>query len=167
LVSKTKDFSKNLKSLQTDNEKKKEIIASLKRELRSLKQEALIVEERLTRDLKEKFSRDFEERLSKVKDESYCKGRLEGSDEMALENNKLREIIESLRTEVSTKGKRLIEIQFEMEELSRGKRRHQAEAEELSQKLAKEREGQRQLQTRLDTLLQEVSYLKNLSRQMQ
>lgn len=36
---------------------------------------------------------------------------------MTLENNKLREIIESLRNEVSQKGKKVVELQFQIEDL--------------------------------------------------
>jgi hypothetical protein len=69
------------------------------------------------RDVNEKFEINTEQRLAKVRDESYYKGRKDASEEMTIENKKLREIIDSLRAETSTKGKKLIETQYEVEEL--------------------------------------------------
>ena len=60
---------------------------------------------------------------------------------MATENRKLREMIDSLRTEVSAKSKRVIELQFEVEELAKYKKKSIMEVEELYGKLTKEREG--------------------------
>ena len=45
-----------------------------------------------------------------AREEAYYKGRKEVTDEMTTENKKLREIIDSLRQELSGKSKRLIEI---------------------------------------------------------
>jgi hypothetical protein len=50
---------------------------------------------------------------------------------MVLENNKLRDIIESLRADVSVKSKRVIELQFEIEELQKYKKKSVNEIEEL------------------------------------
>lgn len=63
----------------------------------------------MRREFFEKFERETEQRLTKVRDENYFKGRKDASEEMTMENKKLREIIESLRVEASTKGKKLIE----------------------------------------------------------
>ena len=83
---------------------------------------------------------------------------------MTIENKKLREVIDSLRLELSQKSKRLIEIQFENDELQKNKKKACLEVEEMYVKLQRERDGQRELQAKLDGLLNEVSYLKNLSR---
>ena len=58
-----------------------------------------------------------------------------------MENNKLRDIIENLRSDLSHKSKRNIELQFEIEELQKFKKKSQAETEELYQRMSKEREG--------------------------
>ena len=83
---------------------------------------------------------------------------------MSLENRKLREVIESLRQELSVKSKRLLELQFEQEELQKSRKRNQTEIEEYQARLAKERENQREMQLRLEQLISEVQFLKNLSR---
>ena len=67
---------------------------------------------------------------------------------------------------MTIKSKRVIELQFELEELQKFKKKSVNEVEELYQKLNKERDGQRELQGKLDGLLQEVSYLKNMSRHL-
>jgi len=69
---------------------------------------------------------------------------------MSLENRKLREVIESLRQELSVKSKRLIELQFEQEELHKSRKRYQTEIEEQQARLSKERENQREMQLRLE-----------------
>jgi len=69
---------------------------------------------------------------------------------MSLENRKLREVIESLRQELSTKSKRLIELQFEQEELQKSRKRQQSEIEEYQQRMTRERESQREMQQRLE-----------------
>ena len=75
------------------------------------------------------------------RDEAYFKGRKEAADEMVTENRKLREMIDGLRVEISTKSKRVIEMQFEVEELQKTKKKQMVEVEELYCKLNKEREG--------------------------
>ena len=84
---------------------------------------------------------------------------------MTVEITKLRGMIDGLRADLSTKSKRVIELQFEVEELSKAKKKMGLEVEDLGIKLNKEREGQRELQFKLEGLLEEVAYLKNLSRQ--
>ena len=51
----------------------------------------------MRREFKEAQEKEYEVRLAKIKDEAYYKGRKEGGDEMVLENQKLRGIIDSLR----------------------------------------------------------------------
>jgi len=84
---------------------------------------------------------------------------------MTVEITKLRGVIDGLRADLSIKSKRVIELQFEVEELSKAKKKMGLEVEDLGIKLNKEREGQRELQFKLEGLLEEVAYLKNLSRQ--
>lgn len=60
---------------------------------------------------------------------------------MTLENTKLRGLIDTLRQDLSAKSKRCIEMQFEVEELNKVKRKGAIETEELYVKLSKEREG--------------------------
>ncbi len=60
---------------------------------------------------------------------------------MTLENTKLRGLIDALRHDLSAKSKRCIEMQFEVEELNKAKRKGALETEELYVKLSKEREG--------------------------
>lgn len=70
------------------------------------------MEDTLRKEFTDKYEKDSIERSKKLKDEAYFKGRKEASDEMTLENLKLREIIDSLRVEVSSKSKKLVEYQF-------------------------------------------------------
>ena len=80
------------------------------------------------------------------KDEAYCRGRKEATDELVTENKKLRDLIDGLRVDINSKSKRCIELQFECEELQKYKKKSVIEIEELYSKLGKEREGQRELQ---------------------
>ena len=79
--------------------------------------------------------------MQSAKEEVYFKGRRDCSDEMTVEITKLRGVIDALRADLSGKGKRVIELQFEVEELAKAKRKASFEIEELSLKLSKEREG--------------------------
>lgn len=139
----------------------------LKKELKNVKEQIGLIDERVRKELTEHHTQELETKLSKTRDEAYYKGRKEAAEEMTLENKKLREIIDQLRSEMSIKSKRVIELQFEIEELHKFKKKSISEVEELYQKLNKERDGQRELQGKLDGLLQEVSYLKNVSRHLQ
>ncbi len=49
---------------------------------------------------------------------------------MSLENRKLREVIDSIRQELGSKSKRLIEIQFEQEENIKARKKQAVELEE-------------------------------------
>ena len=69
----------------------------LKKELGVIKEESMSIEDKMRKEFGEKTEKDIDQRLGKVRDEFYFKGRKEATDEMALENKKLREIIESLR----------------------------------------------------------------------
>jgi predicted secreted protein len=68
-------------------------------------------------------------------------GRKQAEEEMQLENRKLREVIESLRAEMGAKSKRLIELQFEMEEIQKARKRQAAEMEENQSRMVRERES--------------------------
>lgn len=92
-------------------------MSALSEELRMNIEKHISSEEQTKKETKEYYERDYELRVQKQRDEAYYKGRKEGADEMTLENNKLREIIESLRSEVSVKGKKLVELQFTVDDL--------------------------------------------------
>jgi vacuolar-type H+-ATPase subunit D/Vma8 len=51
-----------------------------------------------------------------------------------------------MRQELATKSKRLIEIQFELEEAGKAKKRLQGEIEETERRMNRERESQREMQ---------------------
>ena len=91
--------------------------------------------------MNDKFTKDIDQRLNLTSQEAYCKGRKESAEEMLIENRKLREIIDSLRLETSQKSKRVIEMQFELEELAKYKKKSLVEIEELYSNINKEREG--------------------------
>jgi molecular chaperone GrpE (heat shock protein) len=57
---------------------------------------------------------------------------------------------------MSGKQKRVIELQFECEELGKIKKRLQGELEETQNRSNREREGQREMQGRLESLISEV-----------
>ncbi len=57
------------------------------------------------------------------------------------------------------------ELQFECEELAKNKKRMQGELEETVARLNREREGQREMQGRLESLISEVQFLKSMTRQ--
>lgn len=59
----------------------------------------------------------------------------------------------------------MIELQFECEELGKNKKRMQGELEETVNRLNREREGQREMQGRLESLISEVQFLKSMTKQ--
>lgn len=59
----------------------------------------------------------------------------------------------------------MIEMQFECEELSKNKKRLQGELEETQNRINREREGQREMQGRLESLISEVQFLKSMTNQ--
>lgn len=101
--------------------------------------------------------------LGAAKDIAFRDGKIAGKEETAVELQKLRDLIETLRSESSAKSKRLIEVQFEAEELQKAKRKATEELEETAAKLTREREQQRDMQQRLEVLIQEVKYLKSIA----
>eukprot|EP00347_Sterkiella_histriomuscorum_P000012 403377522 len=167
IIQKSKDFGKNLQSLQQELQERKDQMKTFKKENKTLREELNSIEEKTKRVLLDKFEKDLAQQLQTAREESYYKGRKDCSDEMTTENTKLRTLIDSLRKDLSEKSKRAIELQFEVEEVNKIKRKSAIEVEELYVKLNREKEGQRDLQQKLDGLLQEVGYLKNLTRGIQ
>jgi hypothetical protein len=89
--------------------------------------------------------REVEVRAVREVERAREEGKKAAAEEQSLENGKLRELIESLRLELTQKSKRLIELQFEVEELLKMKKRMGNELEEANSKALKEREGQREM----------------------
>lgn len=87
------------------------------------------------------MNKEWEAKIALVRDEAMALGRKQAEDEVALENRKLREVIESLRAEVSMKSKRLIELQFDSEEVLKAKKKLQSELEDAASKAGRERES--------------------------
>ena len=82
----------------------------LKTENKQLKDDISMLEEKTKRAYSEKYEKDLTQQIQNVREESYYKGRRDCSDEMTTENHKLRELIESLRKELSEKSKKVIEL---------------------------------------------------------
>lgn len=165
IVQKSREFAKNLQSIQLELQEKRDLVRDLKTENRTLRDELASVEEKVKKSMTDRYEKDSAQQLQSAKEEAYFKGRRDCSDEMTVEITKLRGVIDGLRADLSIKSKRVIELQFEVEELSKAKKKMGLEVEDLGIKLNKEREGQRELQFKLEGLLEEVAYLKNLSRQ--
>ncbi len=87
----------------------------------------------------------MEQRVSQASENGFQLGRQSAEDELGMENRRLREVIDGMRQEMSGKQKRLIELQFEYEELSKSKKRLQGEMEEMQMRINRERDGQREM----------------------
>jgi len=66
---------------------------------------------------------------------------------------------------MSGKQKKVSELQYECEELIRSKKRVQGELDETVARAVLEREAQREMQGRLESLISEVQFLKSLTKQ--
>jgi|LauGreDrversion4_2_1035121.scaffolds.fasta_scaffold60170_2 hypothetical protein len=79
--------------------------------------------------------------IGAAKDIAFKEGKVAAHDEVSLEVQKLRDLIENMRSESSNKSKRLIELQFEVEELQKSKRKSMDELADAGERLKKEREA--------------------------
>ncbi|TNV85022.1 hypothetical protein FGO68_gene17136 [Halteria grandinella] len=160
VVQQTMEFSKNLQALTMDYDMRVQQVRELESQVSHLQQE-LSAKESI---LKDKYSRESDAKLQLTHETAFTQGRHQAEEELSIENSKLRALIDSLRNELSLKSKRLIEMQFEFEEVSKQKKRLMVEMEEQKERGCREREGQREMQLRLEQLIAEVHFLKNMSK---
>ncbi|TNV85058.1 hypothetical protein FGO68_gene11920 [Halteria grandinella] len=160
VVQQTMEFSKNLQALTMDYDLRVQQVRELESQVSHLQQE-LSAKESI---LKDKYSRESDAKLQLTHETAFTQGRHQAEEELSIENSKLRTLIDSLRNELSLKSKRLIEMQFEFEEVSKQKKRVMVEMEEQKERGCREREGQREMQLRLEQLIAEVHFLKNMSK---
>ncbi len=126
IVDKSNQFARNLQLLTAEYDHKSSQVEILQDEASRLRSQLADLE----RQLSEKWQREVDTRLASAADGAFQMGRRQAEEEMSLENRKLREVIDSLRAELGVKSKRLIELQFEQEELQKGRRKQTGELEE-------------------------------------
>ena len=113
IIYKTTSFANGLNAIQAELQEKEATTQNLKTKLAFAEKRVAALEEQLEE------SQTDAESYRKNNDEQYIVGRQEATEELSLENKKLRELIEDLRRESREQQRSVKELSFQKAELEK------------------------------------------------